>query len=131
MSLYRAFLPAADERIVAFDLLECVNDVAAMEQAAGTRGDCSCIEVWEGTRVVGRVAPAEQHGRGKQEPELLAEAMEQMGQAFAIFDNQDRLVTFNQRYLQVRSAIGGAVVPGVKWLDLVHASLDRRLLPEA
>ena len=57
--------------------------------------------------------------------------MEQMGQAFAIFDSQDRLVMFNQRYLQVRSAIGVGVVPGIKWLDLVKASLDRRLLPEA
>jgi hypothetical protein len=122
---------AADERIVAFHLLECLDDVAAMEQATGVRGDCSFIEVWEGTRVVGRVRPAEQRIRGKQEPELLAEAMEQMGQAFAIFDSQDRLVAFNQRYLHVRSGIGVEVVPGVTWLDLVKASLDRRLLPEA
>jgi PAS fold len=102
-----------------------------MEEAAGIRGYCSFIEVWEGPRVVGRVRPGPPRGGKKHEPELLAEAMEQMGQAFAIFDSQDLLVAFNQRYLQVRSSIGGAVVQGVKWLDLVKATLDRRLLPEA
>jgi hypothetical protein len=131
MSLYRAFLMTEDERIAAFHLLESVNDMVVMEEAAGIRGYCSFIEVWEGARVVGRVRPAEQRARGRQEPELLAEAMEQMGQAFAIFDSQDLLVAFNQRYLQVRSAIGGEVAQGVRWLDLVEASLDRRLLPEA
>jgi len=44
--------------------------------------------------VVGRVRPAQPRAQGKQEPELLAEAMEQMGQAFAIFDSQDLLVAF-------------------------------------
>jgi hypothetical protein len=131
MALYRAFLMTDDERIAAFHLLECINDVAVMEEARGIRGYCSFIEVWDGARVVGRARPAQPRGREKQEPELLAEAMEQMGQAFAIFGSQDLLVAFNQRYLQVRSAIGGEVAQGVKWLDLVEASLHRRLLPEA
>ena len=60
MSLYRAFLMTEDERIAAFHLLESVNDMVVMEEAAGIRGYCSFIEVWEGARVVGRVRPAEQ-----------------------------------------------------------------------
>jgi hypothetical protein len=77
------------------------------------------------------VKPRDQRGQGKLDPELLAEAMEEMGQGFAIFDNQDRLIGFNQRYLHARSAIGEVVVPGAKWLDLVKASLDHHLFLEA
>jgi hypothetical protein len=53
MALYRAFLMTDDERIAAFHLLECINDVAVMEEARGIRGYCSFIEVWEGARAVG------------------------------------------------------------------------------
>ena len=51
MALYRAFLMTDDERIAAFHLLECINDVAVMEEARGIRGYCSFIEVWDGARV--------------------------------------------------------------------------------
>jgi hypothetical protein len=83
LALYRAFLMTADERIVAFHLLDCINDVVAMNEAANIRGYCATIEVWEGARIVGRVKPRDQRGQGKLDPELLAEAMEEMGQGFA------------------------------------------------
>jgi hypothetical protein len=131
IALYRAFLMTADERIAAVHPLACANDATALEEAAGLRGCCAFIEVWKGTRRVGRVAPAHQRGRGHLKPELLAKAMEQMGQAFAIYDNRGHLVTSSRDFLQARSAIGSKVVPGAKWLDIVEACLDCRLLPEA
>jgi hypothetical protein len=48
MALYRAFLMTEDEHIAAFHLLECADDLAVMEEAAGICGYCSFIEVWEG-----------------------------------------------------------------------------------
>ena len=53
------------------------------------------------------------------------------GKAVAIYDRNDRLMTFNRLYLELRSAIGGSVAMGVRWDDLVLDSVRQGHIPEA
>jgi len=49
----------------------------------------------------------------------------------AIYDAEDRLAYFNKAYAALRSAIGGTVALGVRWDDLVAASVRAGSIPEA
>jgi hypothetical protein len=62
---------------------------------------------------------------------LLQDAIEVMDDALGIYDAADRLVIFNSRYRQLRSAIGGDVRVGAPWLGLVKESVRRGAIPEA
>lgn len=138
MSIYRAFLLGYDDEILGFHLMECLNDREALAEGAAIRADCKEIEVWEAARLIGRVEPPAScrvRAKHKQmhqiEPEFLIEGLEVVGAAFGIYDTKDRLVAFNNRYATLRSAIGGDVVLGVPWIDLVTASIQTGTIPEA
>jgi PAS fold len=93
----------------------------------------------EGARLVGRVEPsASRQVRANRkkwlsliEPEFLIEGLQAVGLAFGIYDRRDRLVAFNNHYATLRSAIGGDVILGVPWIDLVTASIQAGTIPEA
>jgi PAS fold len=61
----------------------------------------------------------------------LSAALESVGIAIGIYDAADRLTIFNGRYAKLRSAIGGDVELGVRWNDLVTASVRSGSIPEA
>lgn len=63
--------------------------------------------------------------------DIVALALDAMDEAIGIFDTDDRLVISNRRYVDLRSAIGGDVVPGVCWRDLVRASVEAGAISEA
>lgn len=64
-------------------------------------------------------------------PELLSMAHEAIDDAIAVYDARDRLVALNDRYVRLRSAIGGDVELGVSWDDLVTASVRAGTIREA
>jgi hypothetical protein len=64
-------------------------------------------------------------------PDLLAAALETIDEAFAIFDADDRLVTFNARFATLASAAGGAIVPGLSWETMIGESVRSGSIPEA
>lgn len=55
MNSYRIYLLNAQERIAAASESVHADDTAALSQAEGLRGDHHAAEVWEGSRLVGRV----------------------------------------------------------------------------
>ena len=63
--------------------------------------------------------------------DTIALALETIDEAVGIYDAEDQLAGFNGRYANVRSAIGGDVTLGVRWDDLVTASVRSGSIPEA
>jgi len=58
MPVYRLYvLNAADQIIAPASELRCRDDADALRIASGYGGKASGIEIWNGTRLVGRVGP--------------------------------------------------------------------------
>jgi hypothetical protein len=62
---------------------------------------------------------------------FLAAALESIDEAFGVYDKKDRLIAYNDRYARLRASIGGNVILGVAWDDLVTASLSAGTISEA
>jgi len=63
--------------------------------------------------------------------EVLTTALDAIDEALGVYDADDRLVAYNDRYAMLRSAIGGDVGLGVRWDELITSSLQHRTIPEA
>lgn len=61
----------------------------------------------------------------------LREAVETVGAAVALYDRDDRLAEFNNRYREWRACIGGTVSLGVAWKHLIRDSVLCGAIPEA
>ena len=61
----------------------------------------------------------------------LAQAVESISEAFALWDNEDRLVICNRRYREFYSAFQDLVVPGVGFEDVVRGAVGRGAIVEA
>ncbi len=59
------------------------------------------------------------------------DAIEGVPVGFALFDQDDRLVLFNEKYKELSSSIRDLIVPGVRFEALLWALLDRNVIPEA
>jgi PAS domain S-box-containing protein len=55
----------------------------------------------------------------------LAQAMAAMSEGFALFDRDDRLVMWNNRYVETNPAIHDLLQPGLRFEDLLRAALAR------
>ncbi|WP_281966596.1 ATP-binding protein [Roseovarius nanhaiticus] len=62
---------------------------------------------------------------------LLAETIECIDEGFIAFDEKDRLVTVNERYLSYYPKIADAAVPGVTFEELIRIDAARNNYPEA
>ena len=56
MALYRVYKVDADDHIADAENLECANDDEARAKALQLKGDYPVVEVWEGARLVARIA---------------------------------------------------------------------------
>jgi len=65
------------------------------------------------------------------QPAVLVSALDAIDEAIGVYSADDRLVAFNDRYGDLRSAIGGDVGLGVRWDELILASLRKRTIAEA
>ncbi len=63
-------------------------------------------------------------------PELLAEAFEALEEGIAIYDADERLVMFNQRYKDLLGPISDMIRPGMHWRDLIHGCVQRGVVSE-
>jgi PAS domain S-box-containing protein len=61
----------------------------------------------------------------------LEECIESLAEAFALFGPDDRLLLCNEQFRSLNPAVRDLVVPGVRFLDVVKASLRRRTVPNA
>ena len=52
-------------------------------------------------------------------------ALEAMAEGFAIYDPQDRLVVYNRKYLDLNPAIADLIMSGVRYEDLMRATVAR------
>ena len=59
MALYRVYKVDADDHIADAENLECANDDEARAKALQLKGDYPVVEVWEGARLVARIATGE------------------------------------------------------------------------
>ena len=82
--------------------------------------------------VVEMVRPHQAGGERDQMAELaqaarlrLGHALEAMADGFALFDANDRLVAYNQRYIELNPEIADLVAPGKRFEDLVRAGVER------
>ena len=57
----------------------------------------------------------------------LLEAIEAVGDGFAFFDQEDRLVLCNDRYRQIFAGFGDVIRPGVRFEHLVRVAAQRKL----
>ncbi len=58
-------------------------------------------------------------------PELLSEAFEALEEGIAIYDADERLVMFNQRYKELLGPMSDMIKPGMHWRDLIHGCVQR------
>ena len=77
-----------------------------------------------GTDVTARV-------EAERRAELLAAAIENMSEMFALWDTDDRLVVCNARFRDINAAITESLEPGTSFEDHIRAALDARLYPQA
>lgn len=63
-------------------------------------------------------------------PGLLADAVEALEEGIAIYDADERLVTFNRRYRELLGPMGDMVEPGMLWRDLIHGCVERGLVSD-
>ena len=61
----------------------------------------------------------------------LVEAVDVLPDGFALFDNQDRLVLFNERYCEIYADIQDIIRPGVTFEEMCRTGLERGLFPAA
>lgn len=59
------------------------------------------------------------------ETELIRDAFQALSEGIAIYDDNYRLVTFNQRYTEMFPLIADLIKPGVTWSYLVRAGAER------
>ena len=57
--------------------------------------------------------------------EILEDAIESLGEGFALYDAEDRLVMCNSRYREFNSRSADMLVPGIKWADFIRAGAER------
>ena len=55
----------------------------------------------------------------------MAHALESMADGFALFDADDRLVIYNQRYIDLNSHIADVVAPGRSYEEMLRIGMDR------
>ena len=63
--------------------------------------------------------------------EMLSDAIEAIGDAFALFDSEDKLVVCNQKYFDAYSGISDVIKPGVTFEKLIREAANRGLYPDA
>lgn len=56
---------------------------------------------------------------------LLTDALESSGDAFSLYDADDRLVVFNARYREFYTTISDVIRPGIRFEDLIRISAQR------
>ena len=61
----------------------------------------------------------------------LRDSIESIEDAFIVYDEEDRVTMFNQRYRELFSAIGDALRPGLTFQELCRLQLDKGLIEEA
>jgi PAS domain S-box-containing protein len=61
----------------------------------------------------------------------LQECIESLAEGFALFDADDRLVLFNERFRELNPPVRHVIEPGVRFLDIAKAALRLRAIPEA
>jgi hypothetical protein len=61
MIAYRFYLLGIDGKIKSAEVIECLTDAAALEEAERrfATGGCPAIEIWDKGRVIGRVGSCE------------------------------------------------------------------------
>ncbi len=69
--------------------------------------------------------------RDEERLDRLAAAMDQMTEMVALYDDQDRLVTFNKPFKEDNRRIADLVVPGTTFEELARAAAARGLTPVA
>ncbi|MFM9842241.1 MAG: PAS domain-containing protein, partial [Dongiaceae bacterium] len=67
----------------------------------------------------------------RQARQQLYDAIESLGDPFALYDAEDRLVLCNERYRQIFSSPGSSVVPGMQFLDILREFVAAGRVPEA
>ncbi len=58
----------------------------------------------------------------------LTDAIESLSDGFVLFDADDRLVTCNQAYREIRKGIADVIRPGVRFIELLEAILERGIV---
>ncbi|MFQ5618122.1 MAG: PAS-domain containing protein [Rhodospirillales bacterium] len=71
---------------------------------------------------------AEKHRAHKRTKELLEDAIENMADGFALFDNEDRLVLCNENYRNILSGIADHLRPGTPFEVMTRAFAERGLI---
>lgn len=89
--------------------------------------------VFQGYRGTGTdlTAMREAQIQAQQANDYLTSAIESAQESFALYDNEDRLVFCNQRYLQVHRPIADKLQPGLKFPDMLNLQLEYGLIDEA
>ncbi|MFO1349858.1 MAG: PAS-domain containing protein [Gammaproteobacteria bacterium] len=61
----------------------------------------------------------------------LSDAIESLTEGVALYDQDERLLLCNQRYREINHAIADVIRPGMAWIDLLRAGVERGMFPEA
>jgi signal transduction histidine kinase/FixJ family two-component response regulator len=69
--------------------------------------------------------------RQQQTELLLRSAIDTIGEAFAVYDPQDRLVFFNEEYRAFYSSSGPIIAPGRTFVEIIRYGVERGQYPDA
>ena len=69
--------------------------------------------------------------RVRQANDRLTDAIESLGEGFALYDRNDCLVLANTRYRKMHAVSADVLVPGVNWFDFLRVAAERKQFPVA
>ena len=69
--------------------------------------------------------------QSRQANDRLIDAIESLGEGFALYDRNDCLVLANNRYRKMHAISADVLVPGVNWFDFLRVAAERKQFPVA
>ena len=63
--------------------------------------------------------------------EQIIEVLGSLSEAFALFDPEDRLVLFNERYRELNEGISEQIIPGISFEEIIRAGIKHNHHPNA
>ena len=79
------------------------------------------------TTNIGDMIAAQEQTR--QANERLIDAIESLGEGFALYDRDDCLVLANSRYRKMHAISADVLMPGVNWFDFLRTAAERKQFP--
>lgn len=97
----------------------------------GGRRLLTCYPHESGGIVCLSVNVSERNGQAERAHEMLEDAIDSLSEGFALYDDQNRLVIYNEKYREMNRAADDIIAPGMNWEVLLRTMARRGVYKDA